>query len=255
MNYSEVRLLCLIFICDVRNMPYGKRYGRKKRANKKRGGARRKKKYSISISKLKSKAVDSLLERRIQELSKVEIARDVLKLTLRRQINAYNSVTNQFTIPAAKLTFDGWGPLVVESNLRLAVAQSLATGTQPVFASDPLTVDNEVVYPMIYPADTALPVIPKMGCRTGDTIKIDSISVKLRVRMKESTQNAYSNKIEATFALFRVHKNYVVSNAIPAVRELFAAGRYRPWNYILGIQESPIPIFFLYQKLTYTIMF
>ena len=100
-----------------------------------------------------------------------------------------------------------------------------------MFASDPLTVDNEVVYPMIYPADTALPVIPKMGCRTGDTIKIDSISVKLRVRMKESTQNAYSNKIEATFALFRVHKNYVVSNAIPAVRELFAAGRYRPWNY------------------------
>jgi len=204
-----------------------RRYGKGRRRGRRAG----KKRYSASRRALADKRINTLFEKRAEEIAKKEIAKDRINLVLRRQINAYNPVTNLFTVPALKLTYDGWGPLVIENNLRMRVSESLAGGGAPVFANDPYTVDDEVIYPMVYPFNTALPVMPINGTRATDEIKIDSIFVKIRAHIKESTANAYTNKISATFALFRVTKDYTVSTTLPTVRELFAAGRYRPWNY------------------------
>lgn len=209
-----------------------RRFKRRKGGSRRRGY--RKKKYSVSVGKLASKRVDTLIERRMVSLAKKEIAKDRVNLTLRRQINAYDPATNHFAVPVAALTFDGWGPLVIEDNLRLAADVYLATNSQPVFTNNPLTTDNEVTYPQIYDVNTALPVIPVStlnGTRQGPAVRIDSIHVKLRVELHESTALAYTSSSTATFAIFRVQKDFATSSTIPSVRELFAAGRYRPWNY------------------------
>jgi len=167
----------------------------------------------------------------IVSLAKKEIAKDRYNMVLRRQIGAYNTVTNYFTAPAARLTYDGWGPLVCEGNLRRRVHAQLAGGAQPVFGADPLTTDNEIIYPVVYPYDTAKPVEVVQGTRESETIKLDSIHVKIRANIHESAQNAYTRQIFATFALFRVRKDFTASAAIPTLRQLFALGKFRPWNY------------------------
>jgi len=212
---------------------------------KSKAGRRRKKRYSTSSRKLADKRINTLFEKRAEEIAKKEIAKDRINLVLRRRIHAYDPATNYFTLPADKLTFAGWGPLVLEENLRLRVSSTLPGGGQPIFANNPETIDDESIYPMVYPFDTALPVTPTQGTRATDEIMIDSIHVKVRVQQNESVQNAYCRGIVSEYALFRVTKDYLVSTALPTTPTLFAGGKFRPWDYnskmaddaLLNVQE------------------
>lgn len=77
-------------------MPHGKRKGR-----------RSKKTYRVSTRRLASKRVDTLVERRMQEISKAEIEKQKVTLILRKQwFGTYNASTNAFG-PGTRIDYGG----------------------------------------------------------------------------------------------------------------------------------------------------
>lgn len=171
-------------------MPYRKSY-RKRRTRRKAG----KKKYSVSRRKLSDKRINTLFEKRAQEIAKQEIKKNEIRLILRRFWlfgGTYSTDTN-LHIGGAKVSWTG---------LCLPVSKIAKTDVEFVSVVAMVDVPESKVQENVHPGDysDALAAVGSgfggtdadlMGHRSSNIIRVSGFSVDIRAfidRLQEEDQ-------------------------------------------------------------------
>lgn len=161
------------------------RRGRKRRRSRRKGS---KKKYRVSVRRLKSKKIDSLLERRIKQIAVKEDRKNELVLVKRLQIfGTYDILTNEF---GPGVLLDWTGQIVDISSIPKSDINFLVN-VPPL--DDPLTVDGASAVFDVDAGDENMDgdgagqgmLSAKLqGKRSSEIIQTRSISIGLRARVR-----------------------------------------------------------------------
>lgn len=195
------------------------------------------------MSKLQDKKINTLVEVRMQEISKQEIAKSRVLLTSRKHLfHNYSATTNVFS-PLMEGQFDtskiGWEGRTVElSNIQQSdVDFSIRLGQ----SNDPATGGDETAH-----GDGAgLGAMTKnlQGRRVGNIIQIQSVSANVRVRGLKLDYNVTNNDninkvmVHYAFVLWRDEEIIMSDPAtIPDPNQLL--NQPYPWDYVSKIDLS-----------------
>lgn len=243
-------------------MPYGKKRGR---SRKKFSRKVSKKKYGVSIGKLASKRIDSLLEKRMQEIARKESKKDLVKLVDRNYyFGQVDTAANCYT-GGRRLFYDGLVTQVCEID-RADINQPLNNpDADPDEAKMQEEPDNDGVA-------QGMLTEPMHGKRLGDTIKIDGFTISIKAFMDrcpnelwprdlpganpdEVGTNAWHQwftrqangsytrtlpeSVYVRWALVRVYdRNAQTAPIIAPVPPVSALCPFRPWGYTAALDRE-----------------
>lgn len=203
-------------------------FGRRTKKKKARRISRKvaKKKYSLSIGTLASKKIDSLLEKRIVEISKQQAAKVRLNCVLRQTQGVYDDQANEFESPIVTALAGNFLELAVipraDYNAMATAAISDITGLPGG--------TNEDESDTNYGAVIGLLGHSRHGHRTNDTVQLRSFFCKLRIQMDESSAVSEAMGCTVTFAIVRCQALFddVLNVPNPSVNNLLP---FKPWTF------------------------
>lgn len=182
------------------------------------------------------KKINTLLEARIQEISKEEAHKTREQFVKRNTwLGAYTPATNIFGIGEP---IDWDGKILELSRIRMTDVATLAN--QPV-QDDPLTTDLDEQKDQQADGTNVLHTIDDTnGERTGHLVLVTGFTVKIRAAVTELNVNAQGVEIPddviVKYAIYRVRDDYAGGPTVPPTAKQLLT--WRPWNYSAAIDDK-----------------
>lgn len=216
------------------------------RRRRRKGGARRGK------SRLLDKKINTLFERRAQEIAQKEIAKNTLQLIHRKYWFPYhypagasfvfNRTTNEFG-PGLAIDFDG----IIQEMSDIRMADSMSIFNQPV-ANNALTQEDEALRAAQDGVNVVGRYLTPHGARATSNVVFTGVSLSVKVRLSkvnanvsDYTQDPMIDTTELRYAVISWRSDCegsesITTGTLPAVENALP---WRPWGYSKDLDVEP----------------